>query len=558
MPAIFHWHDYLRTNKRQSDKVTERLLDLVDAHMLQEDPNKRHTSVKLCAKLDEILQIAELDENSAISKGQIPIMHKDVKEALLEHEKGAFSDLVQAGKGVNDNKQSPMMANGTSPAGLAIPEDRRPSSSKRAGSKRIGKFEKITEVPRGKTANRAQILEQELELTSDNSQASQTLNPFALTDLHMTESPIEEQSPNLGAFRGNVADVEKLQMLPERSSESNPALPTVYNDALFQSSMIPQRPTAGHGYSDPNHGSYQSQEAVHRANFGNPVINVRAATVDNYQPVDSSHDRAPDFNPGSFRNRAYENSPKNLNRQTSPVYTMSGHSALQERSLGESSDTPTNGPYDHASIEPNHDYSRHLPTIPTTQGYPSPSVVSNISMSRVNTVPVSISPSAPSPNFSNYPTLPTAASPVTLTRNSMTTPPLRTSPLPLSASRTVSIPGGSSSKEAHADEGLPEVSSPKRVNTSRSGKTSVVETHDSYWPPGQVPRFVLQLDIYKTRQKLDRNWPSGVKLKLASYTRSYKKDSRLGHYIQDRDIVSSHFARHDQDLTNCHADVSCG
>lgn len=61
LPEVLTWHAYLRENMRKSDVTTERVLNLIDEHMLLEDPGKRIDSALLCSRLAEIVELSKHD-----------------------------------------------------------------------------------------------------------------------------------------------------------------------------------------------------------------------------------------------------------------------------------------------------------------------------------------------------------------------------------------------------------------------------------------------------------------------------------------------------------------
>ncbi|TID14705.1 Protein kinase domain-containing protein isoform 1 [Venturia nashicola] len=67
LPEVLTWHDYLRENLRNSDVTTESVLNLIEKHMLLEDPGSRIDSARLCSKLAEIVESSKqkVDQRSS-------------------------------------------------------------------------------------------------------------------------------------------------------------------------------------------------------------------------------------------------------------------------------------------------------------------------------------------------------------------------------------------------------------------------------------------------------------------------------------------------------------
>jgi hypothetical protein len=61
LDEVLNWHAYLRASIRRDDVTTERVLALVEAHMLLEDPRERINSVMLCSELANIVKQSKHD-----------------------------------------------------------------------------------------------------------------------------------------------------------------------------------------------------------------------------------------------------------------------------------------------------------------------------------------------------------------------------------------------------------------------------------------------------------------------------------------------------------------
>lgn len=54
LPEIRQWHAYLKDNLRKNDWITDHVLDIIDDHLLQTDPQNRFSAERLCAELNRI------------------------------------------------------------------------------------------------------------------------------------------------------------------------------------------------------------------------------------------------------------------------------------------------------------------------------------------------------------------------------------------------------------------------------------------------------------------------------------------------------------------------
>ena len=61
LKEVRQWHEHLRTVVRQTDVITERVLDLIDQHMLLDAPEHRYTASAVCDGLKDILVRAKRD-----------------------------------------------------------------------------------------------------------------------------------------------------------------------------------------------------------------------------------------------------------------------------------------------------------------------------------------------------------------------------------------------------------------------------------------------------------------------------------------------------------------
>ncbi|RDW91279.1 hypothetical protein BP5796_02444 [Coleophoma crateriformis] len=79
LPQVKSWHEYLRSAVRKSDKVTSRVLDLVDQKMLLSSATSRISAVQLCEELSDIARQACDDQDQSSLK-----LDKTLMESLLD------------------------------------------------------------------------------------------------------------------------------------------------------------------------------------------------------------------------------------------------------------------------------------------------------------------------------------------------------------------------------------------------------------------------------------------------------------------------------------------
>lgn len=88
LPEVVAWHALLRGNIGTGDFITDKILDLIDDHLLQGDPVSRYDSKELCKHLDNLLQ-----ENSPDS-GDIGATNPEVSDPHVESEANATSRFI--------------------------------------------------------------------------------------------------------------------------------------------------------------------------------------------------------------------------------------------------------------------------------------------------------------------------------------------------------------------------------------------------------------------------------------------------------------------------------
>ncbi|KAH8887377.1 hypothetical protein GQ53DRAFT_873136 [Thozetella sp. PMI_491] len=150
LQAVKDWHDYLRQSIRKCDFFSERVLDLVEHHMLLADPTERYTLDLLCEKLEEILVLGRMNYKQSLRKSGSRELPGSILQFLLEKDLRAPKVATPAEK----LKQEARLA----------PEK----------SKRVNKSMRWVV---GKTANREQVLQEKLEPWLR--ETTETRNPVA-------------------------------------------------------------------------------------------------------------------------------------------------------------------------------------------------------------------------------------------------------------------------------------------------------------------------------------------------------------------------------------------
>ncbi|OAG42928.1 hypothetical protein AYO21_02879 [Fonsecaea monophora] len=148
LPEVLQWHDYLRSIVRTSDTISCLVLDLVEHHMLLESPEDRVSSKGLCMKLDDIVLLAN-------AKADRDECSKLVANTLL-------ADLY------NFDQEAPANADQA---------DRSKDAKSIKTSGRIGKSQRLDNIPPAKTAHRAEMLTEKLQILGEESPPPRQATP---------------------------------------------------------------------------------------------------------------------------------------------------------------------------------------------------------------------------------------------------------------------------------------------------------------------------------------------------------------------------------------------
>lgn len=183
LPEVLHWHNYLRTIARHLDCLSVGVLGLIEKRMLLWNPGDRISSTHLCEELNFMLKAADTDyTNSHQDAGT----HESVLKALLDYDQEAPASTTEAARAKSSGMQRVASTSSSSRHWMRGPDGASSAAHVRAPrkSRRIGKSEKLDNIPRGKTAHRAEDLERELK--------SQPAIPETSSMSGFSDSPTEE------------------------------------------------------------------------------------------------------------------------------------------------------------------------------------------------------------------------------------------------------------------------------------------------------------------------------------------------------------------------------
>lgn len=77
LSEVKEWHEFLRQARRRNDILTDRILDLVDQHLLIAEPNARFTAARICEWFE-----AQLDEVDCATNNESGTMSEAVRKAI--------------------------------------------------------------------------------------------------------------------------------------------------------------------------------------------------------------------------------------------------------------------------------------------------------------------------------------------------------------------------------------------------------------------------------------------------------------------------------------------
>ncbi|KAL2405854.1 hypothetical protein ABEF95_000368 [Exophiala dermatitidis] len=161
LPGIVRWHDYLRSVARSSDFLTLQVLDLVEKRMLVGNPALRISSSELC----EVLKRMHEEAKKAIRSSSGAGVHESVLKSLLEYDQKAQANAPAVSHARSAGQELQAFPSWSSEQGRSRGDSASllaPNYAPRK-SRRIGKSERLDNIPRAKTAHRTDDLKRVLE-----------------------------------------------------------------------------------------------------------------------------------------------------------------------------------------------------------------------------------------------------------------------------------------------------------------------------------------------------------------------------------------------------------
>jgi hypothetical protein len=186
LQAVKDWHEYLRKSIRKCDFISERVLDLVEQHMLLADPTERYTLDTLCEKLEEILELGRVNYKQSLRKGGSRELPGSILQFLLEKDQRAPKVATPAENWKQDGRFRSRLCPELINANFFLLFQARLAPEK---SKRVNKSMRWVV---GKTANREQVLQEKLEPRLR--ETSETRKP--ITPEPQTPKDLESKSDN--------------------------------------------------------------------------------------------------------------------------------------------------------------------------------------------------------------------------------------------------------------------------------------------------------------------------------------------------------------------------
>jgi hypothetical protein len=93
LPEVIALHALLRGNIGTGDHITDKILDLIDGHLLQGDPVSRYDSKELCRHLDDLLQEGQPVSGATDTTNiEVPDLHVEAAETEAKAISGVFFD----------------------------------------------------------------------------------------------------------------------------------------------------------------------------------------------------------------------------------------------------------------------------------------------------------------------------------------------------------------------------------------------------------------------------------------------------------------------------------
>lgn len=208
LPEVSSWLTYLRHGLRNSDFVSGQLLDLISEALLLGDPAKRILSPGLCERLGNILIVARIKFEQQLSSGIVEPISPTIVRILQDNLQGSSET-------VNTPQEHRVASH--------------PDRETRA-PKRIGKSERLEQIPKLKTGHRAVQHRPEKRLLGDSA-------PFnsAISDKPVIHGSPEGFGEPSEAFSAANGEDSLLPFKPEHGGWTPPLSKRFQPDVIVTS-----------------------------------------------------------------------------------------------------------------------------------------------------------------------------------------------------------------------------------------------------------------------------------------------------------------------------------
>lgn len=213
LPEVLIWHDYLRENMRKPDVTTEHVLNLIEQHMLLEDPGTRIDSAMLCSKLAEIVEQSKEDVEARAGPrtNMFNSLLTDIDDYAADSE--VTSQTLPSHDAVKIGYRNSLLV----PAGSSRLSSRTGSPS----AKQVNKSKRINAIPRLTTVrNTRRFGSPSQGIDGSLMSARRPLSMAAMSNPTLTVT--EASDPSQQSLARNVEDESAEPLLNSRLPQSVP------------------------------------------------------------------------------------------------------------------------------------------------------------------------------------------------------------------------------------------------------------------------------------------------------------------------------------------------
>ncbi|RKU47529.1 hypothetical protein DL546_005383 [Coniochaeta pulveracea] len=174
LPEVLEWHQLLRTCRRESDPITDKILDLIDDRMLLADPDERIPIKELCSKRDALVEEAE----RALKRPEVQVS-QPILEKLLQFDR------------------EPPTTSSKEDEGSTMYPARNARGKESQGKSRLPKENSVPQAKPGKVVYRAEALSTALEGVKDIQRQTRATDPGTTAETNneftsfLTWSPVD-------------------------------------------------------------------------------------------------------------------------------------------------------------------------------------------------------------------------------------------------------------------------------------------------------------------------------------------------------------------------------